>query len=95
MRKRSSWTPGGKVRIAVHPAGRGKTVQPEAVEAAFRAAGCDLMIHGHTHRPADHPVEGLPGAIRQVLSDWHVNATQQRAQVLRLHADGRRERLPS
>ncbi len=61
----------------------------------LQAANSQHLIHGHTHRPADHPVEGLPGAIRQVLSDWHVNATQQRAQVLRLHADGRRERLPA
>lgn len=61
----------------------------------LQAASSQHLIHGHTHRPADHPVEGLPGAVRQVLSDWHVNAAQHRAQVLRLHADGRSERLPA
>ena len=56
-------------------------------------AGSRHLVHGHTHRPADHDVPGLPGGQRQVLSDWHVDARQHRAQVLRLHADGRSERL--
>ena len=56
-------------------------------------AGSTHLIHGHTHRPADHAVPGLEGAQRQVLSDWHVQGSARRAQVLRLHADGRRERL--
>jgi UDP-2,3-diacylglucosamine hydrolase len=51
------------------------------------------LIHGHTHRPADHAVTGLPEARRQVLSDWHVHPGQHRAEVLRLHADGRSERI--
>ncbi len=59
----------------------------------LQAAGSGQLIHGHTHRPADHAVAGLPGGLRQVLSDWHVTAQQTRAQVLRLHPDGRRERL--
>jgi len=56
---------------------------------------CDSLhlVHGHTHRPADHLVENLPGARRQVLSDWHVADGLRRAQVLRLYADGRTERL--
>lgn len=57
------------------------------------AADSQHLVHGHTHRPADHPVEGLPGARRQVLSDWHVAGGQHRAQLLRLHADHRSERL--
>jgi UDP-2,3-diacylglucosamine hydrolase len=30
------------------------------------------LIHGHTHRPADHPmvIDGLE-ALRQVLAEWH------------------------
>jgi UDP-2,3-diacylglucosamine hydrolase len=59
----------------------------------LQAADSQYLIHGHTHRPADHPVQGLPGARRQVLSDWHVADGQHRAQVLRLYADGRSERL--
>mgnify|MGYP000063537657 CR=1 FL=1 len=52
------------------------------------------LVHGHTHRPADHAVPGLSGALRQVLSDWHIDPARPRAEVLRLHADGRHERLP-
>ncbi len=59
----------------------------------LQATGSSHLIHGHTHRPADHAVAGLPGGLRQVLSDWHVTAQQTRYQVLRLHPDGRRERL--
>ncbi len=59
----------------------------------LQAAGSGQLIHGHTHRPADHAVVDLSGGLRQVLSDWHVDAIPPRAQVLRLHQDGRRERL--
>lgn len=59
----------------------------------LQQAHCRHLIHGHTHRPADHEVAGLPGARRQVLSDWHVVPGQARAQFLRLHAQGPCERL--
>jgi UDP-2,3-diacylglucosamine hydrolase len=47
-------------------------VAPEAVEGAFADSGCDLMIHGHTHRPARH-VHSVGGRerIRWVLPDWY------------------------
>ena len=47
-------------------------VAPAAVEAAFRASDCDLLIHGHTHRPAVHElqVDGRPRR-RVVLGDWY------------------------
>jgi len=61
----------------------------------LQAANSLHLVHGHTHRPADHAVTDLPGAQRQVLSDWHVTPAQRRAQVLRLHADGRSKRLPA
>lgn len=50
-------------------------VNPDAVAAAFRTAGCDLMIHGHTHRPATHihTVDGR-SCERWVLADWHGEA---------------------
>lgn len=46
-------------------------VTPEEVVATMAAHGVDLMIHGHTHRPAihDHDVDGKP-AKRIVLGDW-------------------------
>jgi UDP-2,3-diacylglucosamine hydrolase len=42
------------------------------VVAAFRATGTRTMIHGHTHRPAEHAheVDGAP-AQRIVLDAWY------------------------
>ena len=47
-------------------------VAPDAVQAWFSQYGVDLMIHGHTHRPAIHPldVDGRP-CRRIVLGDWY------------------------
>ena len=47
-------------------------VNPEAVAAAFRERDVDLLIHGHTHRPAIHEsvVDGRP-RWRIVLGDWY------------------------
>lgn len=47
-------------------------VTPLAVEAALRASGCQLLIHGHTHRPARHELD-VDGArcVRWVLPDWY------------------------
>jgi len=46
-------------------------VNPAAVARALREAGCDTLIHGHTHRPAVHALD-LDGraARRYVLPDW-------------------------
>lgn len=53
---------------------------------------CQTLIHGHTHRPAQHDLGG--GLQRVVLSDWDRNAHPPRAEVLRLDASGwRREPL--
>lgn len=47
-------------------------VSPTAVVAQMEAAGVTRLIHGHTHRPARHPliINGKP-AERIVLGDWH------------------------
>lgn len=47
-------------------------VSPAEVIAQMEAAGVTRMIHGHTHRPARHPlvIDGKP-AERIVLGDWH------------------------
>ena len=66
---------------------------PTLTAAWLQATGSRHLVHGHTHRPADHAVPGLPDALRQVLSDWHITPARSRAEVLRLHADGRHERL--
>ncbi|TAG46613.1 MAG: UDP-2,3-diacylglucosamine diphosphatase [Betaproteobacteria bacterium] len=39
-----------------------------AIERTFERQGVTLMIHGHTHRPADHL--SADGKRRIVLSDW-------------------------
>lgn len=49
------------------------------------------LIHGHTHRPAEHALDANHRRI--VLSDWSLDHTPQRAQVLRLHAGGDMQRL--
>ncbi len=48
------------------------------------------LIHGHTHRPATHPLEH--GRQRLVLSDWDMDHPPARAQVLRWQ-DGQWRRL--
>jgi UDP-2,3-diacylglucosamine hydrolase len=59
--------------------------------AWLRAANASTLIHGHTHRPADH---ALPGGLQRiVLSDWDLRADPPRAQVLRLDAQGQWRRL--
>jgi UDP-2,3-diacylglucosamine hydrolase len=47
-------------------------VNPEAVANAMRAAGVDLLLHGHTHRPKVHDltIDGH-AAKRIVLGDWY------------------------
>ena len=54
----------------------------------LQAAGADRLVHGHTHRPATHPLPS--GMTRWVLSDWDLDAppTALRAEVLRLSAAG-------
>ena len=60
-------------------------VNDEAVHALLAAYHFpELLIHGHTHRPADHPVV-IDGhhCTRWVLSDWH-----ETGDYLRVHEAG-------
>ena len=52
----------------------------------LRAAHARTLIHGHTHRPADHALGD--GLRRIVLSDWDTNAQPPRAEVLCLTTAG-------
>jgi len=63
-------------------------VEPRAVDDAFRAANVTRMIHGHTHRPARHPlvVDGRT-CERWVLADWY-----DRGSYLEFDAEGGRQR---
>lgn len=49
-------------------------------------AQAQTLIHGHTHRPAEHALGG--GLRRVVLSDWEVGGQRSRAEVLRIGAQG-------
>ena len=47
-------------------------VNAASVEAALRAAGTDLLLHGNTHRPAIHDLRVDGRACRRiVLGDWY------------------------
>ena len=47
-------------------------VTPQAVELAFAESGCEVMIHGHTHRPGRHVhMVGGRERVRWVLNDWY------------------------
>jgi UDP-2,3-diacylglucosamine hydrolase len=62
-------------------------VDDETACAWLVAADAQVLIHGHTHRPADHV---LAAGQRIVLSDWEAQAQPPRLQVLRLTGDGLR-----
>jgi UDP-2,3-diacylglucosamine hydrolase len=51
-------------------------VNDDAVTQAFIAHGVDIMIHGHTHRPAIHSLQinGQAGT-RIVLGDWYTQGS--------------------
>ena len=58
-------------------------VDGPAACAWLQATACSVLLHGHTHRPADHAL--APGLSRSVLSDWELDSAPPRAEVLRLH----------
>jgi len=62
----------GSRRHTQNTAGAIMDVDASAVPAAMRACGVNLLIHGHTHRPAVHEfdLDGVP-ARRIVLGAWH------------------------
>lgn len=59
-------------------------VNADTVARVLRAAGTSTLLHGHTHRPAIHPLEvdGRPRT-RIVLGDWYDQGS-----VLRWDVDG-------
>ena len=67
-------------------------VDAPAARAWLRAAQATTLIHGHTHRPAEHDLgDGLQ---RIVLTDWDLAAEPPRAEVLRLTSAGPRRLAP-
>lgn len=63
-------------------------VNAGTVDAELGLFGVDLLIHGHTHRPAEHR-HALAGRSveRWVLADW-----RERGEALLMHADGSLQR---
>ena len=60
-------------------------VTPSAVDALFAATGADVIVHGHTHRPALHEAGGK---LRYVLPDWELDVAPVRGGWLELDAAG-------
>jgi UDP-2,3-diacylglucosamine hydrolase len=59
-------------------------IDANAAQALLAEVGARHLLHGHTHKPAEHLL--ADGMRRTVLSDWDINATPPRAEVLRLSA---------
>jgi UDP-2,3-diacylglucosamine hydrolase len=59
--------------------------------AWLRAAQADTLVHGHTHKPGDHALDDQHARI--VLSDWDLDATPPRGEVLLLSSQGA-QRVP-
>ncbi|MES2300150.1 MAG: UDP-2,3-diacylglucosamine diphosphatase [Pseudomonadota bacterium] len=60
-------------------------VTPQAIDAVFAQTGCDVLIHGHTHRPALHHI----GAKRRyVLPDWELDSEPVRGGWIEIAASG-------
>jgi len=71
-------------------------VDAAAAAGWLQTAQAHELIHGHTHKPADHALGD--GLRRRVLSDWDAAATPPRAEVLRLQLDAgavQVQRLPA
>jgi UDP-2,3-diacylglucosamine hydrolase len=61
-------------------------VDSPAAIAWLQATGAHTLIHGHTHRPANHML--AQGLQRVVLSDWDAAALPPRGETLRLSRAG-------
>ncbi len=67
-------------------------VDTPAARQLLQQARSTILVHGHTHRPAEHFLGD--GMRRMVLSDWELSAATPRADILRLSAaDGSLVRL--
>jgi len=60
-------------------------VTPGAIAAVFAETDTTVMIHGHTHRPALHHVDGK---LRYVLPDWEPEASSPRGGWIAIDDDG-------
>jgi UDP-2,3-diacylglucosamine hydrolase len=64
-------------------------VNAAATAALFQATGTSIMIHGHTHRPAQHTFRDNGAVfVRYVLPDWDCDVGPERGGWIALDADG-------
>jgi UDP-2,3-diacylglucosamine hydrolase len=68
------------------PAALWSDVDTSAALQLLRAAGSEVLVHGHTHRPGRVVLSAT--AVRHVLSDWDFDGDAPRGDVLRLSAGG-------
>ncbi len=61
-------------------------VNEQAIGALLASSGAQVMVHGHTHRPATHTY--ADGTSRQVLPDWDLESGNFRGGWLELRSDG-------
>ena len=66
-------------------------VDRDEARAWLAAAQAPTLVHGHTHKPAEHDLGG--GLRRIVLTDWDLAARPARAEALRLTLDGGAQRI--
>jgi UDP-2,3-diacylglucosamine hydrolase len=64
-------------------------VNADAIASVFEETDANLMIHGHTHRPATH-IHEIRGKqrVRHVLPDWDCDTNPPRGGWLALQSDG-------
>jgi UDP-2,3-diacylglucosamine hydrolase len=70
-------------------------VDTQAALQLLSETDCKHLLHGHTHKPAQHTLDAQH--LRTVLSDWDMNAQPARAEVLRMtltDSQTKLERLP-
>lgn len=64
-------------------------VNAGAIATLFDTTDTEVMIHGHTHRPACHRYPAHPSPrVRYVLPDWDCDAAVQRGGWIGISADG-------
>ncbi|GAB2892241.1 UDP-2,3-diacylglucosamine diphosphatase [Paralcaligenes ginsengisoli] len=75
--KIAAWARGRSKSSNRYKTNRIMDVAPSAVEQAFTATDINLMVHGHTHRPAFHRIQiGTRACTRIVLPDWDYDHSQ-------------------
>jgi UDP-2,3-diacylglucosamine hydrolase len=63
-------------------------VTADAVSALHETSGAEVIIHGHTHRPALH-LDAQTGRRRYVLPDWELDTEPQRGGWIAIDEHGR------